>query len=462
MTFEPSMQTRARVSALRSVIQAEPIRACVVGAGRSGRGAIRLLEDLRARVDVLDDAAGVGGIARPFHKAHVDAADLVVISPGVPRTRPELADAIEAGKVVGEVELASWFVDAPMVGITGTNGKSTTTSLVAHGLRSAGRAVFEGGNLGTPLSELALSMRGGTPVDVAVVELSSFQLESLVEATFRVGVWLNLTPDHVDRYRSFEEYGHAKRRLIEQRTIDGWGVINAKDSTCMRMALEWGGPLRWFSGRGSSDLAGPLGTVVDEAARAIRRFDGVEEQYRVEGPGLVGAHNRENGAAAIEALRLMGCSPEQVQVALSTFPGLPHRLERIATRDGLRWVNDSKATNVDAAVTGVQAADPPVVLLCGGRGKRGSYQPLVEAARQAGVVLVLAFGEDAENLARAFASSVPVEIHPDLASAVVVARRRAPAGATVLLSPACASFDQFDDFEHRGNVFRSLVEGLQR
>ncbi|MGF1508511.1 MAG: UDP-N-acetylmuramoyl-L-alanine--D-glutamate ligase [Myxococcota bacterium] len=457
MSFAPTMQTRARVSVLRELLERERLRVCVVGAGKSGRAATALLEDLGAEPDVLDDAAGAGGISRPFHKSHVDAADLVVLSPGVPRCRPELQGALAAGKLIGEVELASWFIDAPMVAVTGTNGKSTTTALIAHGLEVAGLRVFSGGNLGTPLSDLALATRHGAQVDMAVVELSSYQLESIVEAQFRVGVWLNLTPDHVERYASFAEYGLAKRRILERRAIGGLGIVNAKDSTCARLAMELGGPLRWFSGRGDSDLAGPMGTVAHLDGTARRCGATGEEHYVIDGPGLPGQHNIENAAASIEALRFSGVPPEVVQRALSSFAGLPHRLERVPTDDGRRWINDSKATNVESAVVALKAVEPPVFLLCGGRGKGVPYRPLVEAALQSGVVAVYAYGEDRESVRAAFIEHIPVTTAADLSDVVELARRFAPPGSTVLLSPACASFDQFMGFEHRGDVFKTLV-----
>lgn len=454
--YTPSMQTRARVSVLRDLLsQGQSMRVCVVGGGKSGLAAAELVRAHGARVDVLDDVAE--GERKPFHQRYVDASDLVVLSPGVPRSRPELASAIEAGKVVGEVELASWFSPCPLVGVTGTNGKSTTTALLGHALVQAGWPAFIGGNLGTPLSELGLRHRDQLPPRVAIVEVSSYQLESLVEARFKVGVWLNLTPDHMDRYRDVEEYALAKRRIIELRSIDGTAVLNAKDPTVTRHGVEFGGPARWFSGRGRSDLADILGTSVTDT-EAVRRVDHEEERYSVAGPGLPGPHNRENAAAAIEALRFLGLSPEHVQRGLDSFPGLPHRLETIPTRDGRRWVNDSKATNIDAAVIGVRGIPGPKVLLVGGRDKGGSWSPLVEAALAGGVQRVIGFGEATPIAAAAFEGKVPFERVTNLSAAVETARRSAGDGCTVLLSPACSSFDQFRSYEARGDAFRALVQ----
>ncbi|HJL41310.1 MAG TPA: UDP-N-acetylmuramoyl-L-alanine--D-glutamate ligase [Myxococcales bacterium LLY-WYZ-16_1] len=459
--FEPTMQARARVSVLRELLETRGLSVCVVGAGKSGGAAARLLHERGCRVRMLDDRAGAawgaeepGGPAGPIDKASVDAADLVVLSPGVPRRRPELRDAIELGKLVGEVEVASWFVSAPLVGVTGTNGKSTVTALVGHGFRSAGRSAFVGGNLGTPLSEL---VRSGENVDVAVVELSSFQLESLVEARFAAAVWLNLTPDHGDRYDSVADYALAKRRIIEQRRIDGVGILNAKDRYCTRFGLELGGPLRWFSGEGPSDLAGPMGTVVRADGVAVRNEMDRIEHYDL--AGVDGVHQRANRASAIEVWRHFELAPASIRHALAEFRGLPHRLETIPSDDGCTWVNDSKATNVAAAVAALDADRAPTVWIAGGRDKGSALEPLVEAARRNRIKAVLLIGEASDRFETALSSLVGVERTGTLERAVARARELAEPGDRILLAPACASYDQFLHFEARGERFRALVEG---
>jgi UDP-N-acetylmuramoylalanine--D-glutamate ligase len=451
----PAMEARARVPAIREKLGAGGLSAVVVGAGKSGLAAVELLKDRGARVTLLDDAPGKG---QPIEKKAIDSAELVVLSPGVPRARPELAEAIARGTLVSEIELASWFVRAPMVGITGTNGKSTTTALVAHILARAGKRTFAGGNLGRPLSELA---RSGEDVDVAVVELSSYQLESIVEATFAVACWLNLTPDHVDRYADVATYAAAKRRLLERRAINGVAVLNAKDRWCSEAGIRLGGPTRWFAAAPHSDLAGPMGTLAASEI-ALRTVWDDSESYRLTNPALPGLHNRANACAAIECVRWFDdVSPEDVQRGLDSFGGLPHRLERVAVIGGVSWYNDSKATNVDSAVIGVAAIDAAKILIAGGKDKGSSWQPLVEAAKAHGVKLVLAIGAAQQIVVDAFeGSGIEVREAGTLEKAIALASGAAAAGDAVLLSPACASFDQFQNFEDRGDQFRALVNAL--
>ncbi len=459
--FSPAMEARARVPAMRERLEKGGLAAAVVGCGRSGIAAIELLLARGARVSVLDDrpvALPSGLTVAPISKPAVDAADLVVLSPGVPRIRPELMDAIARGKLVSEIELASWFVRAPMVGVTGTNGKSTTTALVAHLLERAGKRVFAGGNLGRPLSELALS---NDDVDVAVVELSSYQLESIVEASFAVACWLNLTPDHVDRYPDVATYAAAKRRLLERRSINGIAVLNAKDRWCSEAGIHLGGPIRWFAAAQDSDLAGPMGTLAT-GDLAVRTVWDEREPYRLDNPALPGIHNRANASAAIECARAFdGVPPEAVQAGLDSFAGLPHRLERVAVIAGVEWYNDSKATNVDSAVIGVRAIAGPKVLIAGGKDKGSPWAPLVEAAKEGGVKLVLAVGAALPIVVESFAKSgIEVREAVTLERAIAMASQVARHGDRVLLSPACASFDQFENFEDRGDQFRAMVQAL--
>ena len=471
--FMPAMEARARVPALREQLAGgQGLSAVVVGLGRSGLAAAELLIAQGATVRLCDDRPEAAAaklqlaearLARlpvePFTAEALAAADLVVLSPGVPRTRPELAEAIQRGKLVGEIELASWFVRAPMIGITGTNGKSTTTALTAHLLRAAGLTAFAGGNLGEPLSRLALS---GEAVDAAVVEVSSFQLESLVEASFRVACWLNLTPDHLDRYPDVDTYAAAKQRLIERRAISGVAVLNAADPYCADAGIRLDdGWTRWFSAS-ASDLARRQGVLLVDEVTGVRTAGGEEERYRLDGPALLGRHNKANALAAIECARALGAAPEGIQRGLDSFRGLPHRLEPIRTLDGVRWLNDSKATNVDSAVIALEALNAPVILIAGGKDKGAPWAPLVERARGK-VKAVLAIGAATPLVLQAFGGAVPqVEAVGTLEAAVERARALAAAGDEVLLSPACASYDQFRDYEDRGETFRRLVERLGR
>ncbi len=433
--------------AARRLSLGEPVRAAVVGAGVSGRAAARLLEARGAEVSLFDDdvSRGFGSTpARPIDAGPLAEAELVVLSPGVPRARPELAAA--AHRIVGEVELASWFLTVPLVGITGTNGKSTTTALVGHLLAEAGRAAFVGGNLGEPLSTLALDPAG---IELAVVELSSYQLESVESARFAVGAWLNLTPDHLDRYPDLSAYAAAKARLFERSET----IVASADDALVRAEAEsvarTGGEVRWFGRRAESS-----GTRVEDFGVAVRG----DERYRIDGPGLLGPHNHLNAAAAIEIVRYFGVGSAYVQSGLSSFRGLPHRLGLVHEAAGVRWYDDSKATNVSSAVTAVLAVEGPVILIAGGLDKGGSWAPLVEAARGR-VAAVLAIGAASPIVVEAFAGAIPVEPVKTLDLAVARARALAQPGGAVLLSPACASFDQFDNYGHRGDVFAGLARG---
>jgi UDP-N-acetylmuramoylalanine--D-glutamate ligase len=473
--FAPAMEARARLASVREDLKNARITALVVGAGKSGLAAARLLRKCGAHVRLADDRdpkelARIPELSGPGAPALVkaspgafDKADLVVLSPGFPRSRPELAPAIERGILVSEIELASWFVKAPIVGITGTNGKSTTTALVGHLFESGGRRTFAGGNLGVPLSELASDqIDGKPPVDVAVVELSSYQLESIVDITFEVACWLNLTPDHADRYPDIETYGLAKQRIVERRSANGIAVLNAKDRFCADAGIRIGGPIRWFAADVSSDLAGPMGTLLTGADSAVRTIEGAEERYDLRNDALPGMHNRANMIAAIECARHLGVTPDAVQRGLRTFKGLPHRIELIRTIGDLRFYNDSKATNIDSAVIALRALREPKILIAGGKDKGAPWTPLREIAKETGVKAVLAIGAAAPIVLAAFSGVVSiVEDTKTLEGAILRARQIASPGDAVLLSPACASFDQFKNYEHRGDTFRSIVQALE-
>lgn len=477
--FAPSEQTRARAAQLAprfappapsaspgELRTAVGLSVVVVGAGRSGLAAARVAARRGANVTVVDDRAPElvapaiadvpGARAARLEAAALEGADLVVLSPGVPRRRPELQAAIRRGVVVGELELGAWATRRPMVAITGTNGKSTTTALTAHLLTRGGRRVFAGGNLGRPLCELALD---GADVDVAVVEVSSYQLESIVEAHFDVACWLNLTPDHLDRYDDVGAYALAKRRVLEQRSLDGVAVLNAHDPLLARLGDALGGSLRWFAAGERAPRAVAEGTFAAVDGPAVRTGRGVrvEERYVLDNPRLVGLHNRANMAAAIECARLAGAAIDGVQAGLADFAGLPHRIELVGERDGVRWYNDSKATNVDSAVTAARAVAGPKILIAGGKDKGAPWAPLVDALRGQ-LRAVLAIGEATPIVTAAFAGAAPiVESVGTLGAAVERAGALAQAGDAVLLAPACASFDQFKSYEDRGDQFRAMV-----
>jgi UDP-N-acetylmuramoylalanine--D-glutamate ligase len=442
--------------------------ALVVGLARSGLAAARLLRARGARVTVTDrrGAAELGPqlaalgdgyrLALGGHDAaHFTGADLVVVSPGVPLAAPELALARGRGvPVLAEVELASRFLEgAPIVGITGTNGKSTTTALTGA-LFLRDRRAFVGGNLGTPPSELVLS---GRRADVVVLELSSFQLEGIDRLRPTVGAILNVTPDHLDRYRDVEEYAAAKARLFMNQQPPDFAVANARDARAVAMAeSSRGSP--WTFGFGAPAARG-VRAVPGAAEVSLVPPGGAEERYVVRSRALRGRHNVENAMAAIACARLLGVSGAAAQAGLDAFPGLPHRLEVVREHRGVEWVNDSKATNVDSTQVAL-AAFPPgrprLVLIMGGRGKGAPYAPLrpLFAGR---VKALLTIGEDAPAVERELGDLCPAEPCGTLDAAVRRAGALAAAGDVVLLSPACASYDQFRNYEERGEAFRRLA-----
>jgi UDP-N-acetylmuramoylalanine--D-glutamate ligase len=433
--------------------------ALVVGLGRSGRAAARLLASQGARVTAVDegrpDVADLGSVVAQLQlgASGFDASgrDLVVVSPGVPLAHPDLAAAIARGApVVAEVELASWFLPQPLIGITGTNGKSTTTALCGEMLKAASLRTFVGGNLGTPLCEAV-----GGAWDVLVVELSSFQLEGIRSFHARVGAFLNLTPDHLDRYASLDAYAAAKARLFENQRVDDVAVLNAADPASARMA-QAGKGRRWYFGPVArpppSARPADGGFVVDfPPARS--------ERYQLRNRALRGSHNLENAMAAALCARALDVPADAVQRALDAFAGLPHRLELIRELRGVEYVNDSKATNVDSAAVALRAVAGPLWWIAGGRGKGASYAPLrpLLAGRTRGIVLI---GEDAPKLQRELAGVAPMVLADTLEAALRTTAEQARAGETVLLSPACASYDQFRNYEERGDAFRRLVKAL--
>jgi len=442
----------------------------VVGLARSGAAAARLaaregarvtITDQRPAIELAEALAPLEGLAVSLALGGHDerdftSSDLVVVSPGVPLTLPAIAAARRAGvPVVGEVELAYRLLgDVPVVALTGTNGKSTTTALTGR-LFQEDRAAFVGGNLGTPLSELMLS---GTRFDVAVVELSSFQLEGIERFRPRVGAILNVTPDHLDRYPGMAEYASAKARIFANQQPGDVAVANERDPAALAAARSTRGDVVTFG-------FGPRAPMAVRDDGEVVRWTGPTgepERYRVRSRALRGRHNRENAMAAVACARLMGVPGPAVQRGLDGFPGLPHRLELVSERGGVEWVNDSKATNVDSTVVGLSAfpaGAPSVVLLLGGRGKKAPYAPL-RPLFPGRVKALLTLGEDAPAIERELGDLCPTESCGDLATAVSRAARLAVPGDVVLLSPACASYDQFRSYEERGETFRRLSSAV--
>jgi UDP-N-acetylmuramoylalanine--D-glutamate ligase len=416
--------------------------AAVVGLGKSGLAAIELLLARGVKVTAFDekpDPVSVASLAKKgvevvtgLDAARLKAAEVVVVSPGVPLSKPELQGA----KVIGEVELAYRCLPAragPVLGVTGTNGKSTTTALLGELLKQSGAKTFVGGNLGRPFSEAALEK-----YDVHVVELSSFQLEGVDTFSCRGATILNLTPDHLDRYADHGAYGLAKARIFKNPQPGGFAVMNEDDADSAALAKHAKVPVHWFG---------------------LKRGPQFAAKYTLANRALRGDHNLANAMAASMLAELHGVSREAIQKGLDSFPGLPHRLEFVRELHGVEWINDSKATNVDSSLVALKALPGDIWLIAGGKGKGAPYAPMVEAS--AGKVKgVLTIGDDAATIEAAYDEKFKVVACGTLQRAVEEARKRTQAGDVVLLSPACASYDQFKNFEHRGESFKALVLAL--
>ena len=437
-------------------------RVLVLGYQRTGQAVVRVLAARGARLRVADARPPATFTATPL-PVGVEARfgedgpelladiDLVVPSPGVPRTAPVLAAAQARGIAVqSEIELAAQLLTCPLVAITGTNGKSTTTSVVGLALGRAGRRVFTGGNLGTPLISASEE-----PPEIAVAEVSSFQLEWVERFRPRVACLLNVTPDHLDRHASFAAYCAAKARLFAAQTSDDWAVLNREDPAVVEIGRRVPARVVTF---GMTDAGSGASAAGDHLVLRLPGAD--EEQYSLARTRLTGGHNVENLLAAITVARLAGAPVAAVQAAIDAAAPLPHRLARVAERQGVLWIDDSKATNEGAAAKSIGSCSGPVILLAGGVDKGGSYEFLGRAAREK-VRLALVFGAARARIAHVLAGvGVTVEQVATLDLAVRAAATHARPGDTVLLAPACSSFDQFTDYAARGRAFVAAVEAL--
>jgi UDP-N-acetylmuramoylalanine--D-glutamate ligase len=380
--------------------------------------------------------------------------DLVVPSPGVPADAPLLQSARKKGITVwSEIELADRFLEGRLIGITGSNGKTTTTSLIYHILRVAGFPSMVAGNIGTPLiSRVALTSEGNT----IVAELSSFQLELIETFHPDIAVLLNLTPDHLDRHKTMEAYTAAKLRIFEKQTESDFAVLNADDPASAALAPKRP-QVYWFSRKQRV----PQGAYLRGEEIVFRTAKQEELLLRRDQISLPGAHNLENVLAAVTAARLEGASVAAIAEAVKTFPGVEHRLEFVAEIAGVRYYNDSKATNVDATLKALEAFPARVIVILGGKDKGSDYSVLQNALRERGV-LALLIGSAAEKIEQQITGSVAIERAGTLERAVEIASQAARQGDTVLLAPACASFDQFENYEHRGRVFREQVRQREK
>ena len=435
----------------------------VIGLARTGRECARFLaqrgarvwvSDRRAAADLKTEIKSLEGLGIDYRlggeeTAWLDAVDYVIPSPGIPQVNTLLQQAVERGiPVIAEIELASRFFNAPLVAITGTNGKSTTTTLVGEMIKASGRKVFLGGNLGVPFVGAL-----GQIWDWGVLEISSFQLEWIKEFHPRVAVLLNVTEDHLDRYASFADYRAAKERIFETQTRDDVAIINRDDP------LVWEMRDRIKARAISFGLSETQEGVFVAGGEIVWRAAAREERFSLNHAKLQGVHNLENMMAAVAAAKCAGVENVNIQQTLENFSGLEHRLEFVREKGAVRYYNDSKGTNVGAVAKSLASFTEPVILLAGGVDKGGDYGPLEEGIKRKVRRLVL-FGEAREIIARALGALTETVIVDDLDAAVRDAASHARAGDVVLLSPACSSFDQFRNYAERGKVFKNLVQQL--
>jgi UDP-N-acetylmuramoylalanine--D-glutamate ligase len=442
-------------------------RVLVVGLARTGvatavfcaaRGARVTATESRTEAQIGDAIAKLrdAGVALELG-GHVDRTfveqDLIVPSPGVPADFSQLTAAREAGvKIWSEIELAYRFLHGSLVSITGSNGKTTTTALIEHILRGAGLPTMLAGNIGTPLISVVEQTKKNT---VTVVELSSFQLELIDTFRPNVGLFLNLTPDHLDRHHTLKAYGDAKARIFENQIADDAAILNADDAASASYAPSKP-RVFWFSRKQRVAQGAFL-----QGEEVVLRIDGEDHKVMRRGEiPLAGAHNLENVLAATIATKLAGAEIPAIAAGVRSFAGVEHRLEFVADINGVRYYNDSKATNVDATLKALDAFPGRVLIILGGKDKDSDYTVLQQPLREK-AVLALLIGAAAEKIEREVTGSVAIERARTLERAVEVAARTAQAGDIVLLAPACASFDQFENYEQRGRIFKDLVRRLQ-
>ena len=469
------------------MIELKNKRVLVVGLGKSGLAAARFLKERGARVTVSDarPATLIAELSDLLDQGFMVEAgshglltfrrqDLIVVSPGVPMSTPVLTQVRAMGAhIIGELELGVEFLQGEVIGITGSNGKTTTTTLLGEILKAAGKPTLVGGNIGLPVTAMVaesveLSRRGGEadPPPAAkddnskvwsVIEVSSFQLETVETFKPRIAVVLNITPDHLDRHGDFATYAGAKGRITEFQTAEDFLVLNGEDKETQMVAAKTKAQIYWFSGRrpikqGTFVHGESIMFIPREGAKA-------EPVMPVAEIPLAGAHNVENVLAAVCVARLAGVESETIRGAVRAFTAVEHRLEFVREVAGVRYYNDSKATNVDATMKAIEAFAGGIHLILGGKDKDSDYRVLAPLLRER-VKTVITIGSAAEKIERQLDGVVKIESAETLDRAVAFAQETAVAGDTVLLAPACSSFDQFENYEQRGRVFKELVTAL--
>jgi len=447
----------------------EKQRVAVIGIGKTGRATARFLAGLGARIAVTDEKpVSAWGEARveleelsadliitPYGPEVLTGADLVIPSPGVYPENPILVEALRRKiPVLSEIEVAWRFLKTPLVAVTGTNGKTTVTTLIGDMLRTAGEKVFVGGNIGAPLIEYA---DGPQDADWIVAEVSSFQLQWVREFHPHIALLLNVTSDHIDYHDSFEAYRRIKERIFARQTPDDLAILNADEASTATLSGRLSARTELFSSSG----AVACGMFLEGEKMVRVSPSGEREDFPLGMIRIPGRHNVENVMAAIIAARACGCLPPSLIEAVEGFRGIAHRIEYAGEKNGVVFYDDSKGTNVGAVIRALESFSCPVILLLGGRDKEGDFAALAPLIRSRVRELVL-FGEAREKINGLVGGVVRTTLAATMKEAVTTAYRHASRGDVVLLSPGCASFDEFANYKERGNVFQELVGGLER
>jgi UDP-N-acetylmuramoylalanine--D-glutamate ligase len=456
------MTKKARIDDIKKGINGK--RIVVVGMARTGmaaaaflaqRGAAIMVSEVKTEGELGDSPQQLRSLGAEVEMGGHSpetflSGDLIVLSPGVDPTIPPLGQARAKGiPIVSEVELASWFLSPPLIAVTGTNGKSTTTALIGHILSEWGKRAFVGGNIGTPLTEYLLQK---AEADYIVAEISSFQLEAISSFRPWIALLLNLGEDHLDRHPTLSSYAAIKARIFLNQGPKDWAVVNWDDATVRSLIPQIRAQILPFGCSGN----GGQGVWLEGNSTIVCRGREREEQFSLERVRIRGMHNRENIMAAIGTAAICGVPQEAIQRSLESFEGLEHRLERVGQWNGVSVYNDSKATNVASTLRALLSLDEPIILLAGGRDKGGDYSILRKPIKERAKALIL-MGEAKEKMQKAFQDLLPCHLVEGMEEGVRMAWDLAQEGDVILLSPACSSFDMFEDYQGRGRTFKEIV-----
>ncbi len=453
-------------------------RVLVVGFGKSGVAAARYMSrqgakvtvtDMKQKSELADSVAACGELKIEFELGRHNSksfttAELIVVSPGVPLNLKPLEEARDAKvAITNEIELAAAALKEPLIAVTGTNGKTTTATLIAEMFRADGKSVYLGGNIGEPLLDY---ITDGKKADVVVVELSSFQLELTQRLIPAVAVFTNIEPDHLDRYPDFNAYLAAKKRLLSACDKNSFVVLNYDNPNVAKFASDNPGRILWFTKQNPMTVGGEfaerfVGSYLEAGKKKIvSKVTGKDESYDLSQLRIFGEHNRENLMAAICAARAMGVSQKAIQQVIVSFKGVAHRLEFVRKKDGVFFFNDSKGTNVMSVQRSLASFSAnPIILIAGGKDKNQDFSPLVDLVKNRCKIVIL-LGEAKEKINRAIGDFAETFLVGTFEEAVLMSFQKSRSGDIILLSPGCASFDMFRNFEERGDYFKKLVNQL--